>query len=87
VYRWANVTVGDEYGVPISGAKIKAVYTGSSSLAGQTAKYYTASGVTIVPPTEVLDYLGVTAVSFNVTKSDGNAVVPYMSDIITYDSA
>ena len=89
VYRWVNVTVGDEYGVPISGAKIKAVYTGSSSLAGQIAKYYnyTAGSVPIVPPAEVLDYLGVTAVNFNVTKSDGKAVVPYMSDIITYDSA
>ncbi len=85
VYRWVNVTVGDEYGVPISNAEIKAVYTGSSSLAGQIAKYYTASGVTNVPPTEVLDYLGVTAVNFNVTKSDGKAVVPYMSDIITFD--
>jgi len=85
VYRWVNVTVGDEYGVPISNAKIKAVYTGSSSLQGQTAKYYTASGVTIVPPAEVLDYLGVTGANFNVTKSDGKAVVPYMSDIITYD--
>jgi subtilase family serine protease/ribosomal protein L40E len=85
VYRWVNVTVGDEYGVPISGAEIWAVYTGSSSLAGQTAKYYTASGVTIVPPAEVLDYLGVTGANFNVTKSDGKAVVPYLSDIITYD--
>ncbi|MCX6658164.1 MAG: hypothetical protein NTY62_05705 [Euryarchaeota archaeon] len=84
VYRWVNVTVGDEYGVPISNAKIKAVYTGSS-LQGQTAKYYTASGVTNVPPAEVLDYLGVTGTNFNVTKSDGKAVVPYMSDIITYD--
>jgi subtilase family serine protease/ribosomal protein L40E len=87
VYRWVNVTVGDEYGVPISNAKIKAVYTGSTSLQGQTAKYYTASGVTNVPPAEVLDYLGVTAVNFNVTKSDGKAVVPYMSDIITYDGS
>ena len=86
VFRWVNVTVGDEYGVPISGAKIKTVYTGSSSLAGQIAKY-NYSGVTNVPPAEVLDYLGVTAVNFNVTKSDGKAVVPYMSDIITYDSA
>jgi ribosomal protein L40E len=85
VYRWVNVTVGDEYGVPISDAKIKAVYTGSSSLQGQIAKYYTASGVTNVPPAEVLAYLGVTAANFNVTKSDGKAVVPYMSDIITYD--
>ncbi|MBU0623836.1 MAG: hypothetical protein KJ672_03215, partial [Candidatus Thermoplasmatota archaeon] len=85
VYRWVNVTVGDEYGVPISNAKIKAVYTGSSSLQGQIAKYYTASGVANVPPAEVLDYLGVTGADFNVTKSDGKAVVPYMSDIITYD--
>lgn len=87
VYRWVNVTVGDEYGVPISNAKIKAVYTGSSSLQGQIAKYYTASGVTNVPPAEVLAYLGVTGANFNVTKSDGKAVVPYMSDIITYDGA
>ena len=87
VYRWLNVTVGDEYGVPISNAKIKAVYTGSgaSGLQGQIAKYYTASGVTNEPPAEVLDYLGVTAANFNVTKSDGKAVVPYMSDIITFD--
>ena len=87
VYRWVNVTVGDEYGVPISNAKIKAVYTGSSLLAGQIAKYYTASGVTNVPPAEVLTYLGVTGANFNVTKSDGKAVVPYMSDIISYDGA
>jgi ribosomal protein L40E len=87
VYRWVNVTVGDEYGVPISNAKIKAVYTGSTSLQGQVAKYYTASGVANVPPAEVLDYLGVTGANFNVTKSDGKAVVPYMSDIITFDGA
>jgi ribosomal protein L40E len=85
VYRWLNVTVGDEYGVPISNAKIRAEYTGSSSLQGQTAKYYTGGGVTNVPPAEVLAYLGATSADFNVTKSDGKAVVPYMSDIISFD--
>jgi len=83
VYRWLNTTVGDEYGVPIPNATITATFTGSTELEGQDAFYYTTTGVSATPPTAVLDYLGVTPATFRVTDSDGRAVVPYLTDIIT----
>jgi ribosomal protein L40E len=82
IYRWLNASVGDEYGVPIVDATISATFTGSTDLEGQTAFYYTYSGVSTTPPAEVLSYLGETAPTYQVTKADGRAVIPYLTDII-----
>jgi ribosomal protein L40E len=82
IYRWLNASVGDEYGVPIVNATISATFTGSTDLEGQTAFYYTYSGVSTTPPAEVLNYLGETALTYQVTKADGRAVIPYLTDII-----
>ncbi len=83
IYRWLNVTVGDEYGVPIEGASVVAHFTGITELQGEQAFYYTPTGLSMSPPPEVLGYMGETALTFNVTKSDGRAAIPYLSDIIT----
>ncbi|MGQ9588094.1 MAG: CARDB domain-containing protein [Thermoplasmata archaeon] len=82
IYRWLHATVGDEYGVPIPNAILSATFTGITELEGQAAIYYTPSGVSAFPPSEVLDYLGEDTASYAVTKSDGTALVPYLTDII-----
>lgn len=82
IYRWLNATVGDEYGVPIPGATISAVFTGSTNLEGREAFYYTPSGISATPPSAVLSYMGETALTYNVTKEDGRAVIPYLTDMI-----
>jgi len=83
VYRWLNATVGDEYGVPIPDATITAKYTGITDLEGQEAMYFSPRGISNTPPAEVLSYMGVTAGTYRLTKSDGIAVVPYLTDMIT----
>jgi ribosomal protein L40E len=82
VYRWLNASVGDEYGVPIIGATISAKFTGVTEFEGMTAFYYTYTGVLTTPPAEVLSYLGETTLTYQTTKSDGRAVIPYLTDII-----
>ncbi len=87
IYRWLNVTVGDAYGVPISGADVGAVFTGSG-YAGQPAFYYLATGATQnLPPNQVLAYMGKTSLTFGVTESDGIATVPLVTDLITGGSS
>ena len=84
IYRWLSVTVGDEYGVPIPDAEIDAVFTGSSDLEGEPLVYYTSTGLSSTPPAEVLDYMGETVESVFVTKSDGVAQIPFLTDIVTF---
>jgi len=83
IYRWLNVTVGDEYGVPIAGGSVTARYTGITDLEGEEARYYSPSGMAYVPPAEILAYMGETAGTYKVTKADGVARIPYLTDIIT----
>ncbi len=82
-YRWLNVTVGDEYGVPIPGASISAVITGSTEYGGQPAFYFWNGNAQSAPPIEVLDYLAQNSTSYSVTGSDGIAHVPYLTDMIS----
>lgn len=83
VYRWLNVTVGDEYGVPIPGSTVTSVFTGSTTFGGQPAFYFGPDGVTSVPQDEVLDYMGKTAETFGVTEEDGITAVPLLSDLVS----
>ncbi len=83
IYRWLNIIVGDEYGVPIPDAEIDAVFTGSTFLEGEPLVYYTRSGESSTPPAEVLDYMGETVDSVFLTKSDGVAQIPFLTDIFT----
>src|SRR4030042_1986409 len=83
LYRWLNVTVGDEYGVPVSGAEVWARYAGMTDIEGQDAWYYSESGASHVPPAQILSSMGETSVTFNTTKADGSARIPYLTDIIT----
>lgn len=83
IYRWLNATIGDEYGVPIPNAQVVANFTGATELQGQQAIYYSPRSVSTTPPVEVLAYMGETALTYSVTKSDGHAAIPYLTDIIT----
>lgn len=87
VYRWLNATVGDEYGVPIPNATIDAVFTGATDLEGQEAFYYTVDGVSLTPDSDVLDYMGEDTASYKTTKENGEAVIPYLTDIIVSDGS
>jgi hypothetical protein len=83
IYRWANVTVGDEYGVPIPGANVSAVFTGSDTYGGQPSFYFGEGGATPLPPDSVLSYMGKDASTFGMTESDGIVMMPYLTDMIT----
>jgi len=83
VYRWLNVTIGDEYGVPVANASVVARFTGATELQGQEALYYSPRSVSSTPPEEVLAYMGENASTYSVTKSDGKATIPYLTDVIT----
>lgn len=85
-YRWLNVTVGDEYGVPIPGpipgARVSGVFTGSESYEGLPAFYFWSGGTHTTPDPEVLDYMGKNASNFDVTDSNGIARIPYLTDMV-----
>jgi subtilase family serine protease/ribosomal protein L40E len=87
VYRWLNVTVGDAYGVPIPKANVTAKFTGATSLEGQNSIYYTSTGISTSPPAQVLSYMGQSSTSFRMTKDDGRAVIPYLTDIISNEGS
>jgi subtilase family serine protease/ribosomal protein L40E len=78
IYRWANYTVVDSQGLPVSDAEIWAKLQNTS----QQAVYYTPEGVQNAPADDVLDYLGRDATTYNVTDVKGRAAVPYLSEII-----
>ena len=83
VYRWINITVGDEYGVPIPDCEISAIFTGSTSFGGQPSFYFGVDGVSAEPPASVLEYMGVDASTFGVTGPSGIAVIPLLTDLIS----
>ncbi len=82
LYRWLNVTVGDEYGVPIPGADVSAVFTGSDLYGGLPSFYFVNGVANPLPPDSVLEYMGKDASTFGVTESDGIAQIPYLTDLI-----
>ncbi len=81
-YRWLNVTVGDEYGVPIPGASVSGVFTGSELYEGQSAFYFWAGGTHTTPDPEVLDYMGTDSSGYDVTGPNGIARIPYLTDMV-----
>ncbi|MBU1913878.1 MAG: hypothetical protein KJ563_01620 [Candidatus Thermoplasmatota archaeon] len=83
IYRWLNTTIGDEYGVPTSNSNVLANFTGATELEGLQAIYYAPRSVSTTPPSEILAYMGETALTYSMTKSDGKATIPYLTDIIT----
>ncbi len=83
IYRWVDIVVGDEYGVPIPECDISAVFTESTSFDGQPSFYFTTDGVSSTPPTPVLDYMGLDAASFGMTDSMGVAEMPLLTDLIS----
>jgi len=84
VYRWLNVTVGDAYGVPIPGAVVDAVFTGSTVYEGLDAFYFDSTGGTQpLPPDSVLAYMGKNASTFSTTEADGIAMMPFLTDMIS----
>lgn len=83
IYKWLNATVGDEYGVPIPDATLSARFTGATELEGQPAIYYSPSGASAIPPAEILAYLGEDSTTYCQTKSDGKAVMPFLTDLIS----
>ncbi len=83
VYRWVDITVGDEYGVPIPDCEISAIFTGSTTFGGQPSFYFGADGAAPVPPASVLDYMGVDASEFGITGPSGIAVMPLLTDLIS----
>lgn len=87
VYRWLNVTVGDEYGVPIANATVSSVFTGSTVYGGQPSFYFGENGVQPLPPAQVLDYMGVDAADFGLTGAEGVAVIPYLTDLVSGSQA
>lgn len=87
VYRWLNVTVGDEYGVPIENATVSSVFTGSTVYGGQPSFYFGDDGVQPLPPTQVLDYMGVDAADFGLTGEEGVALIPYLTDLVSGSQA
>ena len=83
VYRWVNITVGDEYGVPIPDCEISAIFTGSTSFEGQPSFYFGADGVASTPPAPVLEYMGIDAANFGITGPAGTARMPLLTDLIS----
>ncbi len=82
IYRWANVTVSDEQGLPVAGATVEA----NMMLGGAHAQYYSPSGVSTTPPAEVLAYLGRSASNYTETGTDGTVRIPLFSEFINASS-
>ena len=81
-YRWLNVTIGDEYGVPIPRAGVSSVFTGSELYEEVPAFYFWSGSTHTYPQTEVLNYLGKNQSSFNITGPNGIAQIPYLTDMV-----
>ena len=77
IYRWADITVEDRSGHPVSGAGVGA----SLQSTEKEAHYYTPDGIRNYPSDEVLQYLGKTSDNFNVTGLDGKVRIPYLTEI------
>ncbi|TFG69218.1 MAG: hypothetical protein E4H25_04920, partial [Methanomassiliicoccus sp.] len=84
IYRWINLTVGDEYGVPIPDCDISSTFTGSLTFSDQPSFYFgLGEGSSSVPPQVVLDYMDETAESFGVTGPLGAATIPLLTDLVS----
>ncbi len=83
LFRWANYTVLDSNNLPVPGAELSSVEVSNGS---DPVHYPSSHGDLSIPPVEVLTYLGKTAVNYNITDDRGEAVIPYLTDIVLPDS-
>jgi len=82
IYRWGDISVSDQYGIPLSGANISAKFNSSTWLGNVPVSYYTPKGSWVNPWNTVLTYLGKTNATYRLTNSEGNALIPYLTDIV-----
>ena len=85
IYRWGDMTVTDMYGIPLSGATVNAKFNSTTWLGGQNVFYYvpgTTQTTQADPPANILSYMGKTAGNYKLTDSQGNANIPYLTDIV-----
>jgi hypothetical protein len=85
IYRMGDITVGDTYGVPLSGATVAAKFNSSTWLGGKNVYYYVPPSAAIVndPPASILAYMGKTAGNYKTADSKGKVLIPYLTDIIS----
>ena len=79
------MTIGDQYGIPLSSATVGAKFNGSDWLGGKNATYYvpgTTQTTSLTPPANILSYMGKTTVNYNVTDTSGKVKIPYLTEII-----
>ena len=88
IYRWADVTLADKYGVPLAGATLSAKFTGSTELEGQDAFYIVPPAATkqTTPPGTVLAYMGKTAANYRTADANGKVLVPFLTDWINWST-
>lgn len=83
IYRWADITVKDMYGVPLSSSTITAKFNSSTWIGTRNVYWYTPSGIANDPAASVLTYMGKTVGNYKVTDSAGKTLIPYLTDIVS----
>ncbi len=81
-YRWLNVFVTDNLGVPASGAGIWSQFGGF-----QQTVFYPDNGNALCPGATILGYIGKSCGNFNLTGADGRALLPLFTDQINTTTA
>ncbi len=77
LHRWIDLTVVDRFGSAVAGAGVESRVLPSGQLA-----YYPQNGGAAVPSAEILDYLGATAVDYNITGTWGQVSIPLLTEWI-----
>lgn len=77
IYRWLVPTVRDINGVPVKNATVEARFSTNGTLA-----YYPDNSYLDYPKAEILQYLGKTRGTYNITGPDGRAWLPLLSEWI-----
>ena len=81
-YRWLDVFVTDNTGIPASGAGVWSQFGGF-----QQTVFYPDNGNALCPGAKILAYIGRNCANFNVTGADGHALIPVFTDQITTATA
>src|SRR2546428_1248901 len=81
-YRWLDVFVTDNTGIPASGAGVWSQFGGFR----QTG-FYPDNGNALCPGAKILAYIGRNCANFNVTGADGHALIPVFTDRINTTTA
>jgi len=77
IYRWAEVDVVDTNGLPVSGAEVVARGPG-----GSPATYFYDGTENLMPPTNVLAYMGVNESTYGITDDLGLVTLPLLTDVV-----